>query len=195
MNWSTRRADFPVFSRTLRSGAGVLLAFALAVGAPSVAGAKSKDKKKKEHREEKADGADGAAGIFGVPFPIGHGASGIKLPDRGPDGHLRMSFEIGSAFRVDETHLKLQNLRIETFDEAGKLDIIIEMPESLMDIQTRVLTSVNPVTIRHSDFEVTGGNMTFDTKTREGKFSGPVRVLIFNRDNFDLAQKGEISGE
>jgi hypothetical protein len=33
--------------------------------------------------------------------------------------------------------------------------------------------------------------MTFNTKTREGKFSGPVRMLIFDRDGLDSAKKGE----
>ncbi len=181
MNWSDNALLLP---RMIRPAVWALVAALLLGSFPADAWAKSKEKKKKKKENPEAM-------TFDLPIPIGHGASGIKLPDRDDKGNLRMSFEIGSAFRVDETHLKLENLKIETFDDAGKLDMVIEMPESSMDLQTRILTSVNPVTIHRSDFEVRGGNMTFNTKTRQGKFSGPVRMLIFNRDGLDSAEKGE----
>jgi len=56
----------------------------------------------------------------------------------------------------------------------------IEMPNSMFDLNTRVFSSEDPVTIRRTDFEVTGAHMTFDTQTRLGKFVGPVRMLVFN---------------
>jgi len=147
---------------------------------PAEAGAKSKKKGKKE-----ADGGDELA----MPFPVGHGGSGVKIPSHDAKGNLQMNFEIGTAFRVDEGHLKMEDLKIETFDDAGKLDMVIEMPESLMDLKTRILTSENPVKIHRSDFEVTGGNLIFNTTTRQGKFSGPVRMLIFNRERLASPDK------
>jgi lipopolysaccharide export system protein LptC len=45
-----------------------------------------------------------------------------------------------------------------------------------------VLTSKTSVTIKRSDFEVTGDSMEFDTKTKNGRMEGRVRMLIYNRD-------------
>ena len=202
MNWFANAFRMPLL---FRSATWALLA-AVLFGAFSLEGraqvkeqketpeAPLKEKKEKKEKKKKKNKSKSEEMTFDLPIPIGHGANGIKLPDRDAEGNLRMNFEIGSAFRVDEINLKLENLKIESFDETGKLDMVIEMPESSMDLKTRILTSVNPVTIHRSDFELTGGNMTFNTKTRQGKFSGPVRMLIFNRDDLDSAkkEKGEV---
>jgi len=188
MNWFVNAARLP---RKLRFTAWVVLLALLFGAAPGAGWAESaKPEKKKKKKKENAESLS-----FDIPIPIGHSASGIKLPDRDPEGNLRMSFEIGTAYRMDESNLKLENLKIETFDASGNLDMVIEMPESSMNLKTRILTSVNPVTIHRSDFEVTGGNMTFDTRTRQGKFSGPVRMLIFNREGFDSAKESAKKGE
>jgi len=120
-----------------------------------------------------------------VPVPVGHKAHGIKLPDHDENGALQMNFEIGTANRLSETEMEISDLRIETFNEEGNRELEIEMPHSLFDLKTRVISSADPVTVRRADVEVTGGNMTFDTRTRQGRFSGPVRVLIYNRDEFE----------
>ena len=148
---------------------------------------KSKAEKAKDDKKEKKDSSPKT---FDLPIPVGHGAEGIKLPDYNDKGQLQMFFEIGNAFRVDEDHLKMGDLKIETYDDAGKPDMFIEMPASMLDLKTRILSSVDPVTIHRSDFEVTGGNMTFNTQTRQGKFSGSVRMLIFNRDDLEKSDKG-----
>jgi lipopolysaccharide export system protein LptC len=53
----------------------------------------------------------------------------------------------------------------------------------MFDLQSRILSSADPVTIRRTDLEVTGSNMTFDTQTRQGKFTGPTRMLIYKADD------------
>jgi len=117
---------------------------------------------------------------FDVPIPINHDAKGVRIPIYTPDGTLQMMFESEIAFRVDAQQLRLTQLKIETYDEAGKPEMTIEMPNSMFDLNTRVFSSEDPVTIRRTDFEVTGAHMTFDTQTRLGKFVGPVRMLVFN---------------
>jgi lipopolysaccharide export system protein LptC len=52
----------------------------------------------------------------------------------------------------------------------------------VLDLNTRVLTSKTNVTIKRSDFEVTGDAMQFDTKTKNGRVEGRVRMLIYNLD-------------
>jgi len=137
------------------------------------------------HGKEKKEKKDEDSLAIAVPVPVGHKAYGIKLPDHDENGRLQMNFEIGTANRLSETEMEVSDLRIETFNEEGNPELVIEMPHSLFDLKTRVIFSAEPVTVHRADIEVTGGNMTFDTRTRQGRFSGPVRVLIHNRDEFE----------
>ena len=118
-----------------------------------------------------------------IPIPIDHEAKGVRIPIYSTEGKLQMLFESEIAFRVDAQQLRLTQLKIETFDEEGKPEMSIDMPQSMFNLKTRVITSVDPVTIWRTDFQVTGGNMVFDTQTRQGKFNGPVRMLVYNVNN------------
>jgi len=130
---------------------------------------------------------------FDIPIPVNHDAKGVRIPSYDPVGKLMMYFNIAKAFRVDDGHLRMTNLKIETYGEDGKVDLRIDMPASSLDLITNIISSVDPITIHRSDFQVTGANMTFNTQTRQGKFSGPVRMLIFNQN--ELAGKaGQQSG-
>ena len=118
-----------------------------------------------------------------IPIPIDHEAKGVRIPIYTPEGKLQMLFESEIAFRVDAQQLRLTQLKIETYDEEGKPEMAIDMPLSMFNLKSRILSSADPVTIRRTDFEVTGSNMVFDTQTRQGKFTGPARMLIYNVNN------------
>src|SRR5437879_5084788 len=134
---------------------------------------------KKKKGEEK--GAEKQPPKFDVMIPIKHNAKGVKLPYYDVHGKLQMNFEIEIATRIDNDHLQMKMAKMETYDEDGKQSMTIEMPVSILDLNTRVITSKKPVTVRRSDFEITGETMTFDTQIRAGKMIGKVRMLIFNR--------------
>jgi LPS export ABC transporter protein LptC len=106
-----------------------------------------------------------------------------------------MYFTVESAFRLDSNHLKMSNLRIETYDENQTPQMMIDSSESILDLGTRILTSSRPVTIRRSDFEITGQTMAFDTNTRHGTFTGHVHMLIFNRESLQQSTKGATANE
>ena len=139
-------------------------------------GNKSKDDKKKTK-----DGQDANAPALNIPIPPGHTAEGVVFPvfDK---GRLQMNLKMEVAKRLDNTHMEATALNIETFDENGKSEMQIDMPRSVLDLNTKIVTSNVPVTIRRADFEVTGETMTFNTETRYGKMIGKVRMLIFNHD-------------
>lgn len=120
-----------------------------------------------------------------IPIPINYAAKGIRIPSRDGNGQVRMFFNIVSTLRVDDGHLRMTGLRIETFDDAGMPDLNIDMPLSLLDLKTNLISSNDPVTIHRADFEITGAHATFDPQSRRGKFTGPVRMLIFNHDTLD----------
>lgn len=117
-----------------------------------------------------------------VPIPIGHDAQLVTLPYYGSDGKLQMNFTIGIAKRFDENRLQMSNVVIETFEDNGDKDLTIEMSASVLNLENRRVTSKTPVKIRNAQFEVTGRAMLFNTLTHEGKLTGHVRMLIFNRD-------------
>ena len=136
----------------------------------------------------KSYGADDKTPAVPVPIPVGHGAKGVKLPYFDGNGKLQMDFSIESAYRIDADHLQMKLVKMQTYDETGKMEMMIELPSSSLDLTTRIVTSDEPVTIRRSDFEITGETMVFDTQTKSGKLVGKVRMLIFNLS--DMTGKG-----
>ena len=180
MNWRDNSMDR--VNSISRMALRVLLAGCLLAMGSAPAEAKSRKSPKSAPSPTPEAAPEKAADdkTFNVPIPINHDARGIRIPIYSLEGKLQMLFESEIAFRVDVQQLRLTQLKIETYDDAGQPEMAIEMPNSLFDLQTRILSSVDPVTIRRTDFEVTGANMTFDTQTSQGKFTGPVRMLIFN---------------
>ena len=133
-------------------------------------------------------GADDKAPELNLPIPIGHKAKGVKLPYFDQKGKLQMDFSIDSAYRIDENHLQMKLVKMQTYDENGKVEMMIDLPSSILDLTTRIVTSDEPVTIRRADFEITGDTMQFDTQTKSGKMVGNVRMMIYNLS--EMTEKG-----
>jgi lipopolysaccharide export system protein LptC len=57
----------------------------------------------------------------------------------------------------------------------------------LLDLNTRIVTSDVPVIVRRSDFEIVGQKMVFNTQTHQGRMTGHVRMVIFNRQEMGQA--------
>jgi Lipopolysaccharide-assembly, LptC-related len=123
-----------------------------------------------------------------LPLPVGHEAKGIKLPYFDEMGKLEMNFVIGRAKRLDEQRLEMANVTVEMFNSEGAREMRIDLPESVLDLQTHIITSKAPVTIQRNDFWITGEAMRFNTKTREGKLQGKVKMLIYDRDKKEAAK-------
>jgi hypothetical protein len=157
----------------------------LTMGAMVVKGADDKPKKsdskesgdKKAKKEKKKSEEDKA---IDVPMPEGKDAKGLKIPYRDENGKLQMRFTIGVARRIDESHVEMSQLQVETFDEAGEPEMTIDLPTSVLDLKTSVLTTNQAVKIQRDDFEITGNTMIFNTKTKQGGLGGKVRMLIYD---------------
>ena len=98
-----------------------------------------------------------------------------------------MYFNIAKALRVDLGHLEMQNSYMQTYDEKGVPDASVFMSRSVLDLNTRIVTSDVPVTVRRSDFEVTGQKMVFNTQTRLGHMTGGVHMVIYNHQEMASA--------
>ena len=135
-----------------------------------------------EAAKKDADGKKGAQTEgFDVPVPLGIPVKGIKIPHRNEDGKLVMTIEAEVATKLDEHHVDMQNMKIESFDEEGK-KINIELPHSIFDLETRILTGDQHALISREDFEITGDSVEFNTKTRYAVLRGKIRMVIQSTD-------------
>src|SRR5207253_1961264 len=82
-----------------------------------------------------------------VPLPIGHEAKGLVLPDIDENGHLRGRFVAGTARRLDQDHMQFRELNITTYTEDNRIDLQIAMADSVLDLNTHVLSSPQRTTI------------------------------------------------
>jgi lipopolysaccharide export system protein LptC len=88
---------------------------------------------------------------------------------------------------VDLDHLELKNAYMQTYDEKEAPDANVFMTRSVLDLDTRIVTSEVPVIVRRSDFQIVGQKMVFNTQTRAGRMTGHVRMVIYNRQEMARA--------
>src|SRR4030095_14920386 len=153
-----------------------LLAFWIA---PADFAQQPKKQKKGKGTESPSASATASPGSGGpVPLPIGHEAKGLVLPDIDENGHLRGRFVAGTARRIDQNHMGFRDLNITTFSEDNQVDLQVAMADSVLDLNTRVLTSPQKTTIKRADFEIVGDSASFDTVARRGTMTGNVKMVI-----------------
>src|SRR5438270_2772176 len=153
-----------------------LFAFALVLE-PAVA-AKPKLKKEKKLLSATPSASAGEQSLTNIPLPIGHEAKGLVLPDFDLEGHLRGRFEAASAKRLDEYHIGFHALKITTYTPENRPDLTIELSESVLNLNTRILSSSERTTIKRADFNIAGDSVQFDTNTHTGKLVGNVKMVI-----------------
>ncbi|MCE9612353.1 MAG: LPS export ABC transporter periplasmic protein LptC [Chthoniobacter sp.] len=146
--------------------------------------AKAKDKKKSDEKAgKKKSGKDGQpkeTGKMDIPVSKEHDAKGLKIPYFDGDGKKQMIFTIGVASRIDDEHIGMLETQVETFDDAGESEMIIDLPKSELNVNTNVISTKKHVVIKREDFEITGETMEFNMKTRQGTLGGGVKMLIYN---------------
>jgi Lipopolysaccharide-assembly, LptC-related len=120
-----------------------------------------------------------------LPVPIGHEIKGLRVPMRNAEGLMQLQLDTESATRVDPSNVQMRKVSIQTFDEkTGKADFKIILSTAVLNTDTNILTSDEPVLITRSDFELTGDSMVFNHDTNEGTVKGNVRMLIYNRQEY-----------
>jgi hypothetical protein len=162
-----------------------LVPFLLSIGMPGShlsAGSKG-DKKKPARARVSPNGSPAEQGLTNIPLPVGHEAKGLVLPDFDGEGHLRGKFEAETAQRIDQQHMGFQHLRITTYTPESQPDLKIDMQTSVLDLNTRVLSSQERTTIQRADFNIAGDSVQFDTNTRTGRLIGNVKMVITDRSH------------
>ena len=148
--------------------------------------AKSEKPKDAAGKKDKAPPVEeaGQKSKMSVPLPVGHDAKKLTIPYRDDSGKLQMRFVMELGKRVDADHLAMSKLQIQTFDDAEAEDLSIVMPDSMLDLNTRVVTTKNGVTIKRDDrFVISGKTLEFNTDTKQGRMGGRIQMKIFNLEN------------
>jgi hypothetical protein len=82
---------------------------------PSPEANPSTDKEKSDAEEKpKAD-------EFDIPVPIGPPIKGLRVPHYDEDGNLKFMFDAEIARKVDESHIEMENLKIDAYADDGKI--------------------------------------------------------------------------
>jgi len=118
---------------------------------------------------------------FDIPVPMGIPVKGIKIPHRNDEGKLIMTIEAETAKKLDEKHVEMENMKIDSYDDDGKT-VKIEIPHSIFDLDTRILSGDSQALIRREDFEITGDSVEFNTKTRQATLRGKIHMIIQSAD-------------
>lgn len=143
-------------------------------------GSRQSSGKKAKKDSGKNEGSTPDKHPIDVPVVKGHDSIGLSIPYFDASGRRQMNFKIGVASRLDDNHVKMKDLKIETFNDEGAHEMAIDLPTSVLDLDTSVITTDKHVTIRRVDFELTGESMAFNTQTKQGGLGGGVRMLIYN---------------
>lgn len=114
-----------------------------------------------------------------LPVPIGEPVKGIKIPQYDEAGKLTMCLTAETAKKLNDHQVDLGKLKVQ-FDEKENKEIIVEVPHSILDLDTKVLTADSETTIKREDFEIIGESAVFDTLARQGSFKGHVHALFMN---------------
>jgi hypothetical protein len=173
-----------------------MTALAAALGASEVAAQKGDEKKGKSggKKEQKAATANSDEPLE-LPIPKGKPQKGLKVPIYGGNGKLDMTFTIGIATLVDKENVKLEELRVETYNEDGTPELDINLPDAMFNKQTKIITAKAKVVIKREDFEVTGNTVAFNVQTRQGTLGGGVKMVINNLGEFAEPQSDKPSVE
>lgn len=142
------------------------------------AGKSKPAKKKKAAASAAASGSPGEVNLTNIPLPVGHEAKGLVLPDFNAEGKLVGKFEAEKAKRIDEGHVRFENLKITTFTPENQVDLQVEMHTSVFDLNTKILISQERSTVKRADFNVVGDSAQFDTNARTGRMIGNVKMVI-----------------
>ena len=110
--------------------------------------------------------------------------TGIKVPHYDEEGNLLMVFEASSAKRSGENTIDIEGLKLEAVDEDGR-KVLVEMPHSVFNLDTKVITGDNTASIRREDLSVSADELQFDTNTRNGKLRGNIKMVVSTDQTFE----------
>lgn len=126
--------------------------------------------------------AEEAGREFDVPIPIGMPMKGLKIPHHDEEGNQSFLFESDIATKINEDIIEFENLKIEALDDDGR-KIFVEVPQSVFNLETRILSGEQSAKIHREDFEINGDAIEFDTRKKFCRMRGNVTMVIYSANN------------
>ena len=114
------------------------------------------------------------------PLPIHNSAHLLNFPSYDQTGKLLSLLKAMKATRLDDEHVQMEKMDYDMNTPDGKDQYKIEMPTSVLNLRTNIITSDQPVIIRTKDFELTGEKVEFNTVESTGELKGRVHMVIHN---------------
>ena len=127
-----------------------------------------------------------------VPVPIGHEVKGLRIPVRNDEGKMEMQFDMESAKRVNDQDIEMHIATIQTYDQqTAKRDAKIELKIAMMNLDTNVIKTSDPVRVSREDFVLTADGGEFNSKLRQGRVVGNIHLVIYNREKLQPKSSAE----
>jgi len=114
-----------------------------------------------------------------LPVPVGEPVKGIKIPQYDEKGKLTMNLIAETAKKIDDRQVEFDKLKVQ-FDDQEQKEIVVEIPHSIIDMETKALVADSPTTIHREDFDIVGQGAEFDTVSRRGILKGHVTASFRN---------------
>ncbi len=126
-----------------------------------------------------------------MPVPKGQPQKGVRVPLYDAAGKLKMRFEIGVGTWLDDTTIKMEKLRVETFKDDGTTEFDMDLPDATLNKKTREITSQTRVKVKSSQYEITGNSMTFNIETKSGTLGGGVKMIVYDKEDLSAEESKE----
>ena len=129
--------------------------------------------------------ADGPPALSGnqqkidLPVPVGEPIKGIKIPQYDEAGNTTMILTAETARKLDDRQVELNALKVEFHDKQEK-EIVVRIPHSILDLESKVLLADSETLIKREDFEIVGETAEFETVARRGQLKGRVHASFRN---------------
>ena len=147
----------------------------------SVPGPKSKPP---EAAADKAvEEAGQGLGAFGKLLPLGQKNRDVKIPSF-RDGSRSSFIQAATMTRLDGDVMQMERLDIRMFGETEDKDVRMVLRTAIYHMPTEVLSSQERSRISRKDFDLQGDTLIFDTRSRQGKMTGHIHMIIRDASSF-----------
>jgi hypothetical protein len=150
-----------------------------------------KPKAEKKDAAEKPDKKQKGIGEIELPVPEGSPQKSVNVPVYDAKGRKVMNFAIGVATALDKERIKLEQMKLEAFNEDGSSDYSMDLPDGMFLRSKQILTTETKVKITRRDFELTGNSMSYNLTDDEGTLGGGVKMIIFDRSDMNAPKQDE----
>src|SRR5207302_9538081 len=99
--------------------------------------------------------------------------------------------DAGTADRLDQEHIGFQQLKSTTYTPDDQPDLLVDVPSSVLDLKTRILSSQERTTVQRADFNIVGDSVQFDPNTRPGRLIGNVKMVISSKSHLTAKPDGK----